>query len=261
MNIYNLLENVKINSCGISDCDASWHWDTGKSGFQDFDLWFVLRGKGRIITERETAEVERGSCLLLLPNTHYIGEHENEHLLTMNVHFQFDETPDFGNIPFLYKQIYDIGYMRDTLERVIRLYNADKGKSAALFFRAALAEYFEATRAQERNELGKEKPALVRKICDRINIAPEEGHSLAVFASEYGYSADYLGRIFSRAVGISFSEYLANARVNKAKFLLSSTALSVEGVAEALGYYDTCYFVRQFKRITGTSPGKYKKQN
>ena len=262
MNMYDLFENIKINSCGISDCDASWHWDTGAVGFQDFDLWFVLRGKGRIITERETAEVERGSCLLLFPNTHYIGEHGNEHLLVMNVHFQFSKK-DFDFIGedslFLYRKIHDISYMRGTLSRVIRLYNSEKTEEAAVFFRAALGEYFLADKEEEKREFGTDKAGLVQKICDIINISPEAGHSLAGFAEEYGYSADYLGRIFSRAVGISFSEYLANARVNKAKFLLSSTSLSVEGVAEALGYYDTCYFSRQFKRITGISPGRYRK--
>ena len=134
-----------------------------------------------------------------------------------------------------------------------------KAESARVFFLAALSEYFEATSPEEKSETGGEKSAIVESICDRINLSPEEAHSLAAFASEYGYSADYLGRVFSRTAGISFSEYLANARVNKAKFLLSSTSLSIEGVAEALGYYDTCYFTRQFKRITGTSPGKYRK--
>ena len=262
METKNLLKNIKINSCGISDCDAHWRWDTGKNGFQDFDLWFVLRGKGRIITERETAEVRQGSCMLLFPNTHYVGEHDKDFLLTMNVHFQFDSgIPEgiFGEAPFLHKQIYDIGYMRDTLSRVIRLYNADKSDSACAFFAAALSEYFEVSVMEEKSEFGADKPSLVQKICDRINIAPEEAHSLAAFAAEYGYSADYLGRVFSGAVGISFSEYVANTRINKAKFLLSSTELSVEGVADALGYYDTCYFIRQFKRITGTSPGRYRK--
>lgn len=262
MNTQYTFENIKINSCGISDCDAAWHWDTGESGFQDFDLWFVLRGKGRIITERETAEVERGSCLLLFPETHYVGEHGSDHLLIMNVHFSFSgaERALFrGELPFLYRKIHDISYMRSTLSRVIRLYNSAKAGDAEAFFRAALAEYFLSGTEEESRELGKDKPGIVQKICDIINISPEAPHSLADLAAEYGYSADYLGRIFSRGAGIPFSEYLANARVNKAKFLLSSTSLSVEGVAEALGYYDACYFSRQFKRITGTSPGKYRK--
>ena len=261
MDTQNLFENLKINSCGISDCDAAWRWDTGEGGFQDFDLWFVLRGRGRIITERETAEVERGSCLLLFPGTHYIGEHGGEHLLIMNVHFAF--SGGFAEAlrahPFLYKHITDISYMRQTLSRTIRLYNSGKSGEAAVFFRAALSEYFLVDAEEERRELGAGKPQIVQKICDIINISPEKQHSLAGFAAEYGYSADYLGRIFSRAAGIPFSEYLANARVNKAKFLLSSTSMSVEEVAEALGYYDACCFSRRFKRITGVSPGKYRK--
>lgn len=262
MNAHHDFENIKINSCGISDCDAAWHWDTGKNGFQDFDLWFVLRGKGRIITERETAEVERGTCLLLFPETHYIGEHGAEHLLIMNVHFSFSGGARLkrdAEVPFLYRKIHDISYMSQTLTRIIRLYNSEKAEYAEAFLRAALAEYFLSEKEEGGGEAGEGKPGIVQKICDEINVCPEAPHSLASFAAEYGYSADYLGRIFSRAAGISFSEYLANARVNKAKFLLSSASLSVEGVAEALGYYDACYFSRQFKRITGTSPGKYKK--
>lgn len=262
MNTQNIIQNVKINSCGISYCDASWRWDTGKNGFQDFDLWFVLRGKGRIITEHETAEVERGSCLLLFPGTHYIGEHESDHLLVMNVHFQFSSeisARELSPSAFLRKQIYDISYMRQTLSRAIRLYNSGRTESAQIFFTAALSEYFESGTAEEKSEQRGEKPHMIQKICDLINMAPEEAHTLSDFAAKYGYSADYIGRIFSREVGISFSEYLANTRINKAKFLLSSTELSVEGVAEALGYYDTCYFIRQFKRITGTSPGRYRK--
>ncbi len=262
MKIQNLLKSIKINSCGISDCDENWHWDTGKNGFQDFDLWFVLRGKGRIITESETAEVRPGSCMLLFPGMHYVGEHGKDFLLIMNVHFQFEadvSREHFGSSPFLHKQIYDIGYMRGTLSRVIRLYNADKKENACAFFAAALTEYFESGTVEEKSEFGADKPSIVQKICDCINTSPEEAHSLSAYAAEYGYSADYMGRVFSREVGISFSEYVANARINKAKLLLSSTELSVEGVAEKLGYYDTCYFSRQFKRITGTSPGGYRR--
>ena len=263
MNTQDLFENIKINSCGISDCDANWSWDTGKNGFQDFDIWFVLRGKGRIITERETAEVERGSCLLLFPNTHYIGEHGNNHLLIMNVHFTFSgaERAIFpSELSFLYRKIHDISYMRGTLSRVIHLYNSEKSEDAAVFLRAALSEYFLADKEEEKREFGNDKAEIVKKICSIINTAPENAPSLAHFSSKYGYSADYLGKIFSRSTGISFSGYIANARINKAKFLLSSTSLSVEGVAEALGYYDTCYFSRQFKRIMGISPGRYRKE-
>lgn len=259
MNKQNLFEGISINSCGISDCGAEWRWDTGKNGFHDFDLWFVLRGKGRIVTERKSTEVAQGSCLLLFPDTRYVGEHIAERLLVMNVHFNFGEAADTrllrGDSAFINKHIHDISYMSDTVSRVIRSYNSNKTESAKAFFCAALAEYFEGDVPTQRGDF----PEMIQAICDRVNISPEQPHSLASFAAEYGYSADYLGRIFSRKVGIPLSEYIANTRINKAKFMLLSTDMSVEHIAESLGYYDTSYFVRRFRRITGISPGKYRK--
>lgn len=264
MDKFDFLENIKINSCGISDCVTDWRWDTGEGGFHDFDFWLVVRGKGRITTKKELAEVAQGSCLLLFPHTHYIGEHDAAHpLMTMNVHFSLPEwqTPPFheNNTPFIFRNISDLAYLCDIMHRVVRLYNADKISLAETVFRAALVEYFSQTSPAQENEYGTDKPALVQKMCDAINISPASAPNLSQFAAEYGYSADYLGRVFSKGVGISFSEYVANARVNKAKFLLSSTSLSLDEIAETLGYYDTCHFARQFKRITGTSPGRYKK--
>ena len=37
---------LKVNSCGISDCRPEWHWDI--NGFNDYDLWTVFRGKGKL---------------------------------------------------------------------------------------------------------------------------------------------------------------------------------------------------------------------
>lgn len=264
MNNLDFLKNIKINSCGISDCGADWRWDTGESGFRDFDFWLVVRGKGRMRANLSSVEVKRGSCLILFPNTHYVGEHSKENqLMTMNVHFSapewHSEPCTESGLPFVFHDISDISYMIDMLYRVIRLYNADKAELAETVFRSALVEYFSQNSITPENEYSADKPALIQKICDAINISPARAPTLSAFAAEYGYSADYLGRIFSKSVGISFSEYVANARVNKAKFLLSSTSMSLDEIAESLGYYDPCHFSRQFKRITGTSPGKYKK--
>ena len=55
------------------------------------------------------------------------------------------------------------------------------------------------------------------------------------------------------------SEYIKNARINQAKLLLSSTHLTVEAIALSLGYYDACYFSRQFRQATGYTPNGYRK--
>ena len=263
MDISKYIKNIKINSCGISDCDASWSWDTGKNGFCDFDLWTVLRGNGKIRTEnRGEIKVQSGSSLLLLPYTHYIGEHDKDDpLLVVNVHFSFAvKFQNEENTPFIYHKISDITYFRDLLYRVLRLYNSGNISLAETVFSAAMVEYISQDDVNTASKYGADKPELIKRICDTVNTEPSGKILLSEFAKEYGYSADYLGRVFSATVGISFSEYVTNARINKGKFLLCSTGMSVEEIAEALGYYDTCYFIHQFKRSTGYSPGKYRKE-
>lgn len=263
MDISKYIKNIKINSCGISDCDASWSWDTGKNGFCDFDLWTVLRGNGTIQAKNKgEIKVRSGSSLILLPHTHYIGEHDkNDPLLVVNVHFSF--AGNFENeerAPFIYRKISDITYFRDLLYRVLHLYNSGNISFAETVFSAAMVEYIAKDDISTVSKYGADKNELIKRICDTVNTEPSVKLSLSDFAKQYGYSADYLGRIFSATVGISFSEYVANARINKGKFLLCSTGMSVDEIADSLGYYDSCYFIHQFRRITGYSPGKYRKE-
>ncbi len=268
MNNFDFINSIKINSCGISDCSADWRWDTGENGFHDFDFWFVVRGKGRMTSNNETVSVLPGSCLLLFPRTHYIGEHDvSSPLMTMNVHFSLPENlsseiyADRTSLTCLC--ISDPAYLSGILQRVIYLYNSGNFSLSETVFCSALAEYFTqnciSPKSKAKKEYGGNKNLILKKMCDAVNTSPENTPSLAQFAKEYGYSTDYLGKIFSSGVGISFSEYTANARINKAKLLLSSTSLSLEEISENLGYYDTCHFSKQFKRITGISPGKYKR--
>lgn len=263
MNTLDFFDSIQINSCGISDLDPDWHWDTGEDGFPDFDFWLVVQGKGQIEAAGETVEVSKGSCLILFPHVHYIGSQDPDHpIAALNVHFSLPEDQQIllrSTAPaLLHRSGTDADYLRDTLRRVIRLYNADRQHIAEGVFYAALAEFFIQHHPDQRSEYSADKIALLQKICDRINDAPSTAPSLSDFAAQYGYSADYLGRIFSKGMGISFSEYTANARVNQAKFLLSSTDLPLETIADTLGYYDVCYFSRQFRRIVGTSPGRYR---
>lgn len=67
-------------------------------------------------------------------------------------------------------------------------------------------------------------------------------------------------RIFKRAYGKTVSEYRNELRISKAKELLISQNHSVEEIADILGFCDSAYFSRCFKKTEGISPKKYLKQ-
>ena len=73
------------------------------------------------------------------------------------------------------------------------------------------------------------------------------------------YPVIYFSTLFKKETGQNFTDYLTELRINKAKELLSGDKVSVQDVAEMVGYSDLKYFSRLFKKTTGVSPSDYKK--
>ena len=61
-------------------------------------------------------------------------------------------------------------------------------------------------------------------------------------------------------MGVSISDYLLKRRIGLACQLLRSTQLSIQEVATRTGMEDASYFSKQFKRIMGIAPLKYRKE-
>ena len=70
----------------------------------------------------------------------------------------------------------------------------------------------------------------------------------------------YLSRAFRRITGMTFLDYLSNLRVREARKLLETTNMPLQRIAEACGLGDVTHFGRVFRRVTGQTPGKYRKQ-
>ncbi len=72
-------------------------------------------------------------------------------------------------------------------------------------------------------------------------------------------SRDYFSKMFTRATGMSPKSYHLQIKMEYANFLLNSSALSIQEVADLLGYADAFIFSRQFKRSFGVSPSQVRK--
>lgn len=89
---------------------------------------------------------------------------------------------------------------------------------------------------------------------------PEKALSLSEAARRMCVSEGYFRRIYKQCFGVSYNQDCINARLMKARFLLSATAMSVYAVAVSCGYEDEKYFARQFRQNTGYSPMEYRKR-
>lgn len=75
-----------------------------------------------------------------------------------------------------------------------------------------------------------------------------------------GLNRRTFSRRFKAATGYSAIEYLQALRVEEAKQLLEASALSIDAVAEAVGYKDEGAFRRTFVKKSGLSPSAYRKK-
>jgi AraC-like DNA-binding protein len=69
----------------------------------------------------------------------------------------------------------------------------------------------------------------------------------------------YFIRLFKAHTGITPNEYILNYRINHAKFLLNSTAMSISEICFACGFNSENHFIKTFKKITGQTPRNYQK--
>lgn len=80
--------------------------------------------------------------------------------------------------------------------------------------------------------------------------------------SEYSnLSPQYFSRYFKEQMGVTFTDYVNQLRIQKAKVLLAEPDSLVNSVASAVGFENVNSFIRMFKRYEGISPGKYKSRS
>ena len=87
-----------------------------------------------------------------------------------------------------------------------------------------------------------------------------EQHEVSWYARQIGVSPDTLSATLKRTRGRTAGSILTSLLVCEAKVCLRNSALSVQQVAERLGFSDQAAFGKFFKRECGVSPGAYRKE-
>lgn len=79
-------------------------------------------------------------------------------------------------------------------------------------------------------------------------------------ASQLDYEYNYISNLFSSIEGITLEQYIIRQKIEKVKELLFYDELSLKEIAWKLGYNSAAYLSNQFKKVTGITPGQFRKQ-
>ncbi len=99
----------------------------------------------------------------------------------------------------------------------------------------------------------------LQPIQDWIRIHAFENITLEHIANHFKYNKNYLSRIYKQNTGIGISEQIIKFRLKHAKELLTETDLSIIEIASEVGYDDSKYFMRLFKKFETVTPTQYRK--
>ena len=83
--------------------------------------------------------------------------------------------------------------------------------------------------------------------------------AVAGVVSHAGIAERTLKRRFKAVTGLAIIDYAQNLRIEEAKRQLESTDEPVDEIGFAIGYEDSSFFRRLFKRRTGITPGRYRR--
>ena len=95
---------------------------------------------------------------------------------------------------------------------------------------------------------------MIKEILSYIQENYREDLSLKILSYKYHMNTSYLGQVFQKEVGCSFSQYLSNIKNEKAKDMILNTNMKINDIAREVGYLDASYFYRKFKQCYGVSP-------
>lgn len=99
-------------------------------------------------------------------------------------------------------------------------------------------------------------------IIQYINVHYNKPISLSELGQIFNMNANYVGQLIKKETGLTFKNYLHQLRIDRAKELLvHDPDKKVERISSELGYKDLYYFSNTFKKLTGMSPSRYRKEN
>ena len=99
---------------------------------------------------------------------------------------------------------------------------------------------------------------LVRRVLVHIDIDLAADLSLNTQAKLLDVNPSYLSTVFKKETGHTLTEYVTGKRIKHAVFLLNSTNLQIQTIAQYCGIPDICYFTKIFKKHIGKTPTEYR---
>lgn len=99
---------------------------------------------------------------------------------------------------------------------------------------------------------------LVQKVITRIDTDLAADQTLNTHAKLLNVNPSYLSTLFKKETGSTLTDYVNSKRAQQGVYLLNTTNMQVQAIAQQCGISDVNYFSKIFKKYIGMTPSEYR---
>ena len=243
----------------------NWTFDTHSHSF--YELHFPLNGSCTLVIKTsQNLDLTVGEYLLIHPNTNHKFTSFSDDFFRLSIAFdiKYDEkiiaddnkyTIDYSNerIPVLLNQmLFEYNNRNLGYKNIVKFY-----------IQTVIIELLRSN--SDVLSMHKKQTFTGRKIFNkalsfiRNNIS--ENITTNDVSKYVNLSSRQLNRIFTSNINMTIAEFIRNERILRVREHLKKTNLSLREIASLTGFNDENILCKTFKKITGTTPGKYRLNN
>lgn len=245
---------------------------------QYLEIFILVKGDAGYVIEDNHYFLSSGDILLITPHAVHVPvlknpcDYERFYFLIPKGSFSeyiFDPVADLLNraekfSPHLKLPEKSKKNALDTLYKISSLCSSDADEGAkmkaythTLDFLIILSSKANDSAIMSSDEESEDLPELVKNILRFICQNPGQISSVSDIAGHFYVSTPYLSALFKKHVGVTAGAYLRTKKIALAKKLLEEGRSVTEACYES-GFYDCSYFIKVFKKCTGSTPKRYK---
>ena len=247
-------EHATLQFCERFD-EKSRIWNLSKHSHPFFELIFFLEGKANIDAGAESVDVLGFDVVIYPPRLMHL-----EHLdlrQRQEIICLWADTGRTESFEHAIKLMDERGTLRSLFEMVYAEFTGNRpcnGELISCYLKAIFLQV-----RQHFSEPPRDSTSLVERSLGYIHEHYARDFDIDELASQVAVSPSYLFRLFRKKMQVTPMHYRSLVRVDKAKLLLADQRLTVDDVAERVGYDDAKYFARVFRDFTGTTPSAYRR--
>ena len=248
---------------------------------RDSRLFYILDGKGAIVVDGFSYELQSDMAILFKAGTTYEWQIEWADYYVLN----FDYSQEYAHIRQTFHPLYSDSYLPEhclncgviedipQLEEPLVLQKAISSKHLIqnIIAESAITDEWSETMLStllkqvilellRSSHPGKDIKgrAIIKQVIAYIQDHYNEPITNSKIARLFGYNPTYLGRIFKQYTHSTLYEFIIDLRLSAAMEALKDTRLSIGEVAQIAGIPDIYHFSKLFKQKTGQTPKEYR---